>query len=199
MIEAPRALGTASHPQLLPQEAMPRGGIPRQKGPGEALLEGAVAHDCPVVLLQEGVVRPQALWSQLEVWDHCVVQDAASAADPDRGWATLATTALLGFIIYSAIICLLLVIPTSHPDEATLAPIRAPGILDLPIVLPLLWTFRANTKSDQGNCMIDDCVPRAPFHDAGLVHVPLRTDGDGNSNRAPLDQGNHDRRELVLR
>merc|ERR1719162_2501463 len=67
-----------------------------------------------------------------EVRRHGVVQDAAGAADPHPLRAAVAARARLGVLIPTA--HLLLVVRADEAARALLSPLRAPRVLDLPVL-----------------------------------------------------------------
>mmetsp|Transcript_122448 Transcript_122448/g.305721 ORF Transcript_122448/g.305721 Transcript_122448/m.305721 type:complete len:278 (+) Transcript_122448:314-1147(+) len=85
-----------------------------------------------------------------------------------------------------------------YPDVATLAPIGAPGVLNLPIFVALLRPVFADAEAHQCNSMVNDGIPPAQVHDARIVDVPDSPCRDGDGHRALLDEGGHDGGELVL-
>eukprot|EP00443_Scrippsiella_acuminata_P073324 CAMPEP_0115495664 /NCGR_PEP_ID=MMETSP0271-20121206/65370_1 /TAXON_ID=71861 /ORGANISM="Scrippsiella trochoidea, Strain CCMP3099" /LENGTH=204 /DNA_ID=CAMNT_0002924317 /DNA_START=80 /DNA_END=691 /DNA_ORIENTATION=- len=127
-----------------------------------------------------------------------VVQNPARTTNFDLRWSSLAPATKLRLCVNATMPALSEVVLPRYPDVATLAPIGAPGVLNLPIFVALLRPVFADAEAHQCNSMVNDGIPPAQVHDARIVDVPDSPCRDGDGHRALLDEGGHDGGELVL-
>merc|ERR1719379_1074578 len=137
---------------------------------------------------------PPAGGAELEGRHDSVVEDATSAADLHLRRSSLTAAANLRLAVNAAIGSFLLMIVALETDEPSLAPRRAPRVLNLPILSPGLLAV-----SNERHRVVYDRVLLACVHDSVAVDVPLKACGKGDANGAALGKGLQQRLQLVLR
>mmetsp|Transcript_81298 Transcript_81298/g.263696 ORF Transcript_81298/g.263696 Transcript_81298/m.263696 type:complete len:361 (-) Transcript_81298:329-1411(-) len=109
----------------------------------------------------------QPCLTELELGHDRIEEDAATATDPDLFRTSLASSAILGALVPSAVVVLLLAIQAREPSEAALTPAGTPRVLNSPVLHAIV--FAVPYKRDG---VIDHSLLLAIVHDAGGVDVP---------------------------
>merc|ERR1719215_1664348 len=148
---------------------------------------------CPLVRAHAGGI---AQWrpGTVENWPNGVVEDAAGSADPDLVRAACATCAFLRRRVPTAMCLLLGVRAPAQSEEPALAPLRAPGILKKPVLVP----GACLSIADQSHRMVHGGFQGAIIHHAVVVDVPIVGRHERNAD-GPILQGAQDRFHLILR
>mmetsp|Transcript_102335 Transcript_102335/g.289862 ORF Transcript_102335/g.289862 Transcript_102335/m.289862 type:complete len:236 (-) Transcript_102335:874-1581(-) len=130
---------------------------------------------------------------------HGVVEDAADAADPHLLGASLAAVSLLRVDVPAAL--LLLVVPAVEAHRPLLAPRRAPGVLDRPVLHRPDAGLLLDAPGVQRHRVVDHVARVATLlrHHAPAVVVPMFAYGHGHVKGAVNHEAPHDGFLLVLR
>merc|ERR1719329_1445368 len=113
-----------------------------------------------------------------------VEENAAGAADPDFIRAARAACSFLRRRVPTTMCLLLHVRAPADPEEPSLAPARAPGVLDQPVLL----AGARLAVADQGHRVVHRGLQRVAVEHAALVAVPILGRHERDADR-PVLQG----------
>mmetsp|Transcript_5667 Transcript_5667/g.14392 ORF Transcript_5667/g.14392 Transcript_5667/m.14392 type:complete len:335 (-) Transcript_5667:318-1322(-) len=136
----------------------------------------------------------QPCLTELELGHDRIVEDAATATDPDLFRTSLASCAILGALVPSAVVVLLLAIQAREPSEAALTPAGTPRVLNSPVLQAIVFAVPYKRYG-----VIDHNLLLATVHDAGGVDVPRSRCRNRNHHGAILVQSEHQWLGLVFR